>query len=48
LEEFGIKYERVEEPFEECQGSYRAVEPMMMTTKMMRNLSRNIDIGAFI
>jgi hypothetical protein len=30
LEEFGIKLERMEEAFEEGQGSCRTVEPMMM------------------
>jgi hypothetical protein len=37
LEEFGIKYGRVEEVFEEDQGSCRAVEPLMM---MMKTKSR--------
>jgi hypothetical protein len=31
-EEFGIKWGRVEEAFEEDQGSCRAVEPMMMVS----------------
>jgi hypothetical protein len=35
LEEYGIKYGRVEEDFEVGQGPHRAVEPMMMMMMMM-------------
>jgi hypothetical protein len=30
MEEFGIKLERAEKALEECQGSCRAVEPMII------------------
>jgi hypothetical protein len=36
LEEFGIKWGRVEEAFEEGQGPCRSVEPMMIASTILK------------